>query len=69
MPDDGIGTGKEQALVSAVLPLHQVRWAAFLALNGKDQCAPFWLTSMVTQDNNSVSDCSTHAKHSSLDAR
>src|ERR1035437_9620646 len=61
--DDGIGTGKEQPFVSTVLPLHQVRRAALLALNGKDQCAPFWLTNMVTQDDDSVSHCSTHVKH------
>src|ERR1019366_4884377 len=59
----GIGTGKEQPFVSTVLPLHQVRRAALLALNGKDQCAPFWLTNMVTQDDDSVSHCSTHVKH------
>jgi len=61
--DDGIGTGKEQPFVSTVLPLHQIGRAALVALNGKDQRAPLWLTNMVTQNNDSVSNCSTHVKH------
>jgi hypothetical protein len=65
--DDGIGTGKEQPFVSNVLPLHQVWRPTVLALNGKDQCAPFWFTNMVTQGNDTVSNYSTHVTHRLLE--
>jgi len=58
--DDGVRPGKEQALVSTVLPLDPVGRAALVAFDGEDQCPPLWLTNTMTQYNDAVSDCSTH---------